>query len=357
MKHRGVYENPRGSGIWHICYYDLEHRRHREKVGPKQAAIEVYRLRKTEIRLGKFFPPRRDSIKFGDLVNEALAEKCGRLAPRSYAMEQERSNRLLEGNRSLPAGSITPQRIEEWLGAIRKENVSGSTLNRYRSTLSGIFAYAVRTGRLATNPVQQVRRFKENEHRIRYLTDDEEAGLRKAIRKIDAHRLEELDLALHTGMRRGEQFSLTWDSVDLAGARLTVRGKTGRRFIPINAAAKAALEQLHARSKGSAYVCPETKYPSQRDWRRWFENAVEAAGIQNFRWHDLRHSFASRLVMAGVDLRTVQELLGHKSIVMTMRYSHLAPDHLRESIEKLVQLPSKQPSDILSPQQKVVKMR
>ena len=74
----------------------------------------------------------------------------------------------------------------------------------------------------------------------------------------------------------------------------------------------------------------------RRDTRRWFEKCIHQAGIQNFRWHDLRHTFASRLVMAGVDLRSVQELLGHKSILMTMRYAHLSPSHQQASVERLV---------------------
>lgn len=356
LRHRGVFEFPRGSGVWWINYYDQDHKRHREKVGDKKDALDAYHLRKTEIRLGRFFPPRRDSIRFGELVTEALAEKEGRLTPRSYQGEKERADRLKSGRSDIPAGSVTPAKIEEWLGDLRKTGISGSTLNRYRTTLSGIFTYAVRSGRLASNPVRQVRRFKENEHRIRYLTEDEEKGLRKAIRKSCRQREPELDLALNTGMRRGEQFSLTWDAVDLIGGRLTVRGKTGRRFIPINGAAKAALERLHARSNGSAYVCPETKSPWQRDWRRWFESAVDAAKIENFRWHDLRHTFASRLVMAGVDIRTVQELMGHRSIVMTMRYSHLAPSHLQEAVSRL-EWASKQPPALASPRKKVLKMR
>jgi Phage integrase family len=87
-------------------------------------------------------------------------------------------------------------------------------------------------------------------------------------------------------------------------------------------------------------VVPGAKAPRNKDPRRTFEAAVKESGILNFRYHDIRHTFASRLVMAGVDLRTVQELMGHKTVAMTIRYSHLAPSHQREAIERLVSVPS-----------------
>jgi integrase len=85
---------------------------------------------------------------------------------------------------------------------------------------------------------------------------------------------------------------------------------------------------LHAQSIGTGRVFPNLK-------PRWFLDAVREAKIEDFKWHDLRHTFASRLVMAGVDIRTVQELMGHKSITMTMRYAHLSPKHRTEALEKL----------------------
>jgi integrase len=357
-KHRGVFESPRGSGIWHIVYYDADHKRHRERVGSRQVAIAAYELRKTEIRQGKFFPPRRDTIRFGDLVKEALAHKQARLAPGSYVMDKSRSDKLLEGWRDLAAGAITPQRIDERLTALRKEGLSGSTVNRYRSLISSIFAFAVRTGRLSTNPVSLVPRLEENENRIRYLTDDEEAALRKIIREFWPDREVELDLALHTGMRRGEQFSLSWDQVDLDAPQpqITVRGKTGRRFIPVNGVARAALEAMHKDATGSPFVCPQTKGAWQRDWRRWFEDSVRLAKIENFRWHDLRHTFASRLVRKGVPLPVVQTLLGHKSIHMTMRYSHLAPNDLAEAVGKL-DTATKTAIEVEQKPKKLVKMK
>jgi site-specific recombinase XerD len=337
-KHRGIFEQPRGSGVWHICYYDASGKRHREKVGPKRAAMGVYQLRKTEIRLGKYYPPLQQTrIRFDELVAETLASKRPRVAPRTYLGDRLRCDRLLEGWRELPAASLTPARIDERLRALFNNGLTGSTVNRYRSVLSTIFAIAVRSGRLAANPVRQVHRYKENESRVRHLGHDEEAELRKVIRATCPNREPEVDLALHTGIRRGEQFSLKWESVDLKSLTITVRGKTGRRFVPVNTKARLALESLWLISNGSAFVIPEARRDGQIDWRRWFDEAIEAAKIENFTWHDLRHTFASRLVMAGVDLSTVQKLLGHKSILMTQRYAHLAPGHLQDAVEKLAQ--------------------
>jgi integrase len=222
---------------------------------------------------------------------------------------------------------------------MRNEGLTGSTVNRYRSLISSIYSFAVHTGRLAVNPIARVKRFKESEGRVRYLKQDEEILLRAVIKSICPDREPEIDLALYTGMRRGEQFTLKWADADLANGILTVRGKTGMRHIVANSSARAALERmkLNASRLGltSEYVCPDAAPNLRRDTRSWLEEALKKAGVRNFHWHDLRHTFASRLVMSGVDIRTVQELLGHKSILMTMRYSHLSPDHRAAAAEKI----------------------
>ena len=170
----------------------------------------------------------------------------------------------------------------------------------------------------------------------------EEEKLRRVLRENDRCLEAEFDLALDTGMRRGEQYRLRWEDVNCRLVIITIpRSKHGeRRYIPINSAAKIALEVLQRQTDGSGYVVPGAKAPRNKDPRRTFEAAVKESGILNFRYHDIRHTFASRLVMAGVDLRTVQELMGHKTVTMTIRYSHLAPSHQREAIERLVSVPS-----------------
>jgi integrase len=141
-----------------------------------------------------------------------------------------------------------------------------------------------------------------------------------------------IDLALNTGLRLGEQYGMLWEHVSLPLRMLTIpRSKNGTmRHVPLNQTAVQALEILRKRLPASQYVCGGAREP-----RRWFEPVLKTAKIANFSWYWLRHTFASRLVMAGVDIRTVQELLGHKTIAMTVRYSHLAPKHTLAAVERL----------------------
>lgn len=195
---------------------------------------------------------------------------------------------------------------------------------------------------MEVNPARLVRLRKENNAIVRFLEVQEEGKLRHDLRERDRCLEAEFDLALNTGMRRGEQYRLRWEDVNPRLGIITIpRSKHGeRRYIPINSVARAALEVLQRQNDGSGYVVPGSKAPRNKDPRRTFEAAVKESGILNFRYRDIRHTFASRLVMAGVDLRTVQELMGHKTIAMTVRYSHLAPSHQREAIERLVSVPS-----------------
>jgi integrase len=246
---------------------------------------------------------------------------------------------------------ITPQDIERRLSALADEGRKPATVNRYRALLSLIFSLAVRNGKVAGNPVRQVKRRIENNERVRFLDEQEEATLRAKIVEMYPDCEPEFDLALHTGMRRGEQYRLRWQDVDLKQDIITIdRSKHGEaRRIQINSIARAALLKLRQRGDGVGYVCPGLEGPRNRDWRRWFEDVLSQVKIANFRWHDLRHTFASRLVMAGVSLRAVQTLLGHKRMETTLRYSHLAESHLRDAVERLTGKPTDTTTDTAQP--------
>jgi integrase len=129
--------------------------------------------------------------------------------------------------------------------------------------------------------------------------------------------------------------------------RMFPRSKNGEmRHVPLNPAAIEAIEALRPRAAGSTGpVIRNTQGEPLAGPRHWFEPAIRQSKIWAFSWHCLRHTFASRLVMAGVDIRTVQELMGHKSIMMTVRYSHLTPRHTLAAVEKLARADSEAPTD------------
>jgi integrase len=148
--------------------------------------------------------------------------------------------------------------------------------------------------------------------------------------------------ALNTGLRRGELFGLQWGVVDLTAQRLTVRGasaKTGvTRHVPLN---REVVEVLRAwrtctPDAEDAYVFPGPQGERMTTLKTAWLKVAKAAKLKDFTFHDLRHTFASKLVMAGVDLNTVRELLGHSDIKMTLRYAHLAPEHKAAAVAKLV---------------------
>jgi len=335
-KNAGVQEWPPGSGKFRIDYRDRDGRRHREMVGSEKLAANVYRQRRAEIWEGRFTPKsQQPKTTFKELAEARMAAKKIRLTPRSYHTDELRLKRLTEEFGSMQPCDVSVEKINALLATLTDDGVSGSTANRYRSLLSNIFAFGVRNQTLAVNPISRVERFREGESRVRFLDAGEEKALRAAVRKQSVEHEAEFDLALHTGLRRGEQYGLTWDRADLDRGILTVYGKTGRRFVPINSVARQAIEHLWRASNGSKFVCPDKQRDDQVDWCLWFVDACTAAKIENFRWHDMRHTFASRLVMAGVDLGSVQELLGHRSIVTTQRYAHLSPDHQKANVQKL----------------------
>ena len=170
------------------------------------------------------------------------------------------------------------------------------------------------------------------------MSDSEEVALRAVIQRDCPDHMAEFEIALHAGMRCSEQYGsdfvapMTWECVDFKNHLITVpKSKHGEvRYVRINSRVAGILSALKDASIGSGRVF------ALQSPRSWFEAAVKAAGLKDFTWHCLRHTFISRLVTAGVDLRTVQELAGHKNIAMTCRYAHLAPGHQQAAVEMLV---------------------
>lgn len=227
---------------------------------------------------------------------------------------------------------ITPLMVEKYK-AERLKNVSPATVNREMNVLKNIFTKAVEWKNLTENTIKKVKLLRTKNRRLRYLESEE---ITKLIENSAKHLKPIIIVALNTGMRRGEIFGLKWQNIDIKrGIIYLLDTKNGeKRELPMNDAVKKALIGVRKNPISSYVFCNPNGKPYQ-DTKRAFHTALNKAGIKNFRFHDLRHTFASQLVMLGVDLNTVRELLGHKTIEMTLRYSHLSPSHKKRATDLL----------------------
>jgi integrase len=344
---RGTFEKVAGSGIW-VRYADVNGKIRREKVGNKGAATKLYQKRKTEVLQGKKLPEqfRAKRVTFSELADDAIEWAKGNKL--TWRDDEIRLKPLREVFKGRIAESITPQEIERWFSAAgtprkRDGKPSGvqwkpATINRYKALVSMVYRQGIKNRRVSVNPAKEVERRIENNTRERYLLGPEEDSLRKTILESYPEHLPEVEIAMHTGMRRSEQYKCEWSWVDLDRRVLTVpRSKHGeKRRVYLNDDAVAAFRLLWRFSEGKGSVFAHLYNSSKTIGARgWFNVALSDAGIANFHWYDPRHTFASRLVVAGVDIRTVQELMGHKTIQVTRRYAHLAPAHQLEAVQRL----------------------
>jgi integrase len=332
----GVYEKDPGSGIWWIRF-KVNGVSRREKIGRRGDAIAAYRDRKTAILRGEKLPAtlKNRGIKFSEIGQAAIDwyKRTGKKDLRTF----EGRMRILMASPlgGKPANDIDHEMIERWIN--EHDGWSPATCNRYKTTISRAYSLALKSKKVMHNPARLVDNWREDNERVRWLTHGEEKRLRAVIKKRCPDQLPALTVALHTGMRKGEQFGLTWAGVDLDRSQLTLRktknGKT--RYVQLNRTALAAFRAIE-RSETNGYVFQATRYDARlQDPKKWFENAIEEARIEDFRWHDLRHTFISRLVMAGVPLAIVQKLAGHGDPKMTSRYAHLAPKVTQDAVNTL----------------------
>ena len=257
---------------------------------------------------------------------------------------------------------IKAKDIEDWRNKQKKTNKQASTINGYVNYLKGALSRAVEREIIPSHDLNKVKSLKGENKIVRFLSSEEELNLRKALNNRDKlikeqresgnkHRSERgysllpclkdqnyaghlqplLLLAMNTGMRKGEMLGLKWEHVDLMNNNLTVvssNAKSGNsRHIPLNNEAKTALLNWQVDTDNIGLVFKGKDGNQITDIKKSWSSLLNEAQITNFRFHDLRHHFASKLVMASVDLNTVRELLGHSDLKMTLRYAHLAPEH------------------------------
>lgn len=266
---------------------------------------------------------------------------------------------------------VDSRRVEQIRTGWLTTGLSMASANRNMTRLRGLLSRAVDWGFLESHPLQKLKRLKVDKRgRVRFLSFEEEARLRKAMigreLKICADReranlwraqrnkvlLDDLSLAayadhlqplvlisLNTGMRRGEVFNLKWDDISFEQKRITVEGETSKsgqtRHIPINTELYVTLSRWRERNDRDGFVFPGRNGKRLDNVKKSWSGLLSQAKIKDFRWHDLRHTFASKLVMKGVAINTVRELLGHSDLAMTLRYAHLATDTKVDAVELL----------------------
>jgi integrase len=216
---------------------------------------------------------------------------------------------------------------------------SVATCNRYLAALSACCSYAVEQQILPENPCRKVKKLTEPRGRTRFLSDHERLRLLDACRANSPQLYLAVILSLSTGARRDEIWSLRWENVDLAEGYLTFRQtKNGDiRSVPVIGQALDLLRDYHQKHRllHTSLMFPSSTNPQKPlEFRKRWESVLRKAEIADFRYHDLRHSAASYMVRNGMDLRLVAEILGHRTLQMTMRYSHLKRDHLKEAMLK-----------------------
>ena len=306
-------------------------------------------------------------------LNEYLSGTYMDWAIQNRKRGRETVNNLSQACKSLlktRVDRLNELQIERWKAARLKSGVSPATVKRELAELKASLNRAMKWGYAPDNPAKGVTLKVDQHHRIRYLSDTERKNLLKALAARDGKKRERREsgnrfrqersydlmptlniysdyltpmvlLALHTGMRRSEVFSLTWENVRLKGTpQLTVlaaHAKSGKtRHIPLNKTAVDVLQTWGGQNAQSGLVFPKSDGTPLKSIKTAWGKLIKDAKIKDFRFHDLRHDFASRLVMNGVDIYRVKELLGHGSIEITQRYAHLAPHTLAEAVEVLV---------------------
>ncbi len=327
-------------GVWWTCirYRGKKIQRSLETTDKKLAQAIEAKVR-TEIIEGKYFEKSiGDSKTFTDMIEKFMREHAPNVSSnmqKSYASSLKHLSPYF-GERKLL--EITVKKISEYKVLRKTEGAKPSTINRELAMLSKAFNLAFKEWEwIKENPLSKIPKEKEDNERDRWLTEDEE----KRLLENSPHWLRDIIIFdLHTGLRQDELLSLQWNRVNLLRRVIIIQEtKSGKpRTIPLN---QVAFDILTEKSKimnikndlvFSSSVC---KKIDRHNLRRAFNIAREKAGIQDFHFHDLRHTFATRLAQKGIDIYKISKLLGHHDIRMTQRYSHHCPDSLRDGVQIL----------------------
>jgi integrase len=334
-------------GRWRIDFR-CKGRRIIRVMGKKQreAEDEIVRLKSEILRDPRGFGHKKPDVLFADHAKEFM-DLYSKQNKRSWARDEISLDHLKEFFKGKYLSEITAEQVERYKAKRRADLarpnakkkpgtvpglLSPSTINRELACLKTCLNRAVDWEKLDRNPAAKIKKLKEPPGKERILTPDE---MKRLLDKASEELRPALIIALNTGMRKTEILSLRWKDIDFFKGFIHVAdSKSGRsRDIPMNG---LTFEMLRGTDRSGEFVFTnhETK-THVLDVKTGFNGACRRAGIKGVRFHDLRHTAASRMVEAGIDLVTVKEIMGHASIQMTMRYAHPTPERKRLAVEKL----------------------
>lgn len=334
---RGLFERPKDSGVWWIQWSDQYSKVHREKIGSKATARRVYQKRKTDVVEGRKLPDlKRKELTLAQLVDRYKEETA---AKKSGAWDARIAAHWIERLGEWQIEAIQPGDIEKVKSAWLKECQPG-TVNRRLAYLKTLYGKAVRDEITDRNPLaaKRVKMLRENPAERPILLPESEEALFGAFGRQDVLAIL---LSLHTGMRISEVMEAARTDANVKRKTLAVEDAKGggRQQIFLSPIALAVVRELLEATKGSKWLFPAPTgdgHLSQSVLSHRFSRIAERLGLVDLTFHCLRHTYISRLVMVGTPIVTVQRLARHKSIQMTLRYAHLAPDHTWGALDTLV---------------------
>ena len=342
---KGIYK--RGNIYW-IRYAGLDGRTVFESSeSTKQKDAEaLYRKRKQTIDEGK----QPEIKKIANHTFNGLVTEYVKWAERQKSFKKSKIYLIgqlsgIYGN--VPLRRFTSMMLEQFQTDKLNIGRKPATVNRLIATLSHMFTKAVEWDMVEDETLKRIRKVKllpENNRRLRYLLPEE---CQRLIESCDNHLKPIVVTALNTGMRKDEILGLKWDNVDLKMGFILLNQEqtknSERKEIPINSTLMEILRNIQKRDDIPYVFYNPLTGNRYDDVKRSYKTALKKAGINDFKFHDLRHTFASQLVMAGIDITTIKELLGHKDLKMTLRYAHLAPSHKLKAIAILDRILTEQP--------------
>ena len=300
----------------------------------KKEAVQFSQKIEGNIREQIAFTSLDNKLTFKELAGDYLVKECSVKQPKERAAKLEF---LVKHIGIKQVGSITSSDVYNALDCLPK-HLSNATYNRYKAVASVVFNYACRQYNLISNPIGLIPSKPEDNHRVRYLSTSERKRLLKACRGVSWSKLYLLVLtAITTGARRGELLGLGWNDIDFERQTAYVQTtKNGQpKVLPLTDDVVKELTKFRQQD-GSLIFNSEVKPDKAFCFNKQWKKALILAEVDNFRFHDLRHTTASYLAQSGASLLEIAEVLGHKQISVTQRYAHLCIDHKQRLINSVM---------------------